>query len=1446
VSLAVVHSLGFRPGRLGRGSLPFVAIGIAFLVVSGISPAASFLHSVAAAGTPSTVASVPAAPSAPPAVHPATFVTYAGTYYGTNSTFANLPSSDNPCSAPDYQNYSYWFENVTYNYTYSDCFGGAQNPSLLTLGNGNLGVAYETYTTNQTNCTSLQSKVVSRVGFQVSTDSGAIFGPAQYLGNQSCAYLQAIEPSFAVSSAGTVVGTFVEENETNTTNSLGISLPTSYANRTDDALGFTNSTNNGASFHPVSTIAVAGSANIARPQIATFGKTVYIVYDQLNNWTNLSVNQSPNYPYPEAHPIAVDLIYSSDEGQTWQGPYTLPGLNASQGYNSFSPAISVSSAGTLAVAYATGHACFYGFGTFCDYWGDDAVVATSTTNGTTWSAPAVLGFVGETHRMGYDNATNPTYWDWGYAYQFQVGPELAVAWSDTSSSTVYAAWAGQYSYKGFFGFRSFGDSGVFAAVSTNSGGTWVSDNVSVPTYSPFQVDEYDFDPALVVHAGTVYLAYSIENESYCDAVTCSPFAEHYSYWMVNSTNGTFWGTPTYLSGDTSYYYEDTLAWPGYNDAITYTSDGPVASFSEPQNEVESFGFSTFLYANNSTAYEYWYNDTGLSDLAVSLLWTGPTVDVNLSENGLPAGAAWEVAFTGHTFNVTVTTIVVTGVPVGQVMSFVQADPSFAGYWTEYSVLFGNRGIETFNAPGNLTFDFMLLYGLALQLNPSTYPQYQFSDFIGDTYFYWDTCGPGCFGISEPFPWYIPAGTTVPFGPGTQYFDPLAPIAYTGNGNGSSNVVAATTSITMNGPINETIWFGALGNYPVTFVPTGLPASSTYSFTFDGSTYSAGGTQDVAIQNVSTGAYSLGNITATSVLAGWEYFGVASSGPTVVVPNVLQVDLNFSAVDVAAPAGPVTFEANGLAAGDFWTVSFNGTSYSSTTPTIDVTAHPGNYSVSSAAVPASANDSWSYVPVGFGPSLTVAPSTTYPVDFSPQYRVEVISGAGGSVTGAGSHWYTPGTLASFTASAHADYVFLGWTGTGLGSYSGTDLTAPITANAPITESANFEALPVNRFNLTINATGLPAGTWWSASVGGIGYSTDRSSLVVPNLFPCSAGAPGLYNLSIPEAYLNGTAGPGGTRYLAGGAPSTICTTGATVVTAAFTSENLVTPIASGAGSAYAVVDAVPSTSAVWVPSGTTVDLQARQNSNAVFDGWVGTGAGAYSGTALTQEFTPTGPVTETATFSLIVSPPPPTYRLSLHSLSTFVAGTSWSATVGTAGYSTTGSWINLTGLATGSYSVTVFTSLAPDGQTEYTPTVVHSPVTLTGNDTVPVTFATSYWVNESASPGGSLTGASSGFEPSGRTLTIAATPSTGYVFVQWVGTGTGAYSGTNASSTIVVHSPITELASFAPLPATGSSSSTLGSNSIVLIAALAAVGLVVGVGVGYVLSRRRGAGPGGSE
>jgi hypothetical protein len=83
---------------------------------------------------------------------------------------------------------------------------------------------------------------------------------------------------------------------------------------------------------------------------------------------------------------------------------------------------------------------------------------------------------------------------------------------------------------------------------------------------------------------------------------------------------------------------------------------------------------------------------------------------------------------------------------------------------------------------------------------------------------------------------------------------------------------------------------------------------------------------------------------------------------------------------------------------------------------------------------------------------------------------------------------------------------------------------------------------------------------------------------------------------------------------------------------------------------------------------------------------------------------------------------------------------------------------------------------------------------TTNKTYTATFTKQYYLTMSHNTGGSVSPAS-GWKASGATISISATPSSGYHFTNWNGTGTGSYSGTNNPASITMGGPITETASF---------------------------------------------------
>jgi hypothetical protein len=1407
-----------------------------------------------------------------------------GTFFSTNPNFTPAINSSVCEHLNNYFNSSYEQEYEHYRY----CYGGPQSPTTLALGGSTVGVGYSFISNQSTTskCLGPNETIVSSVAFQVSNDGGQTYGAPVWIANATCRYVQSIEPSFALSTTGTIYGVFIEENVSSltfahnatsnsaTNNSSEPTYPFSYYNRTNDGIGFTSSTDNGATFANVTTIPVSGQSNLADPKVAAFGDTVYVLYQNISAGTSPLPNEysTPNASYP----MSLNVVYSTDGGSSWNGPYVLPTLPGSAGNTSEGGAIAVNSVGTVAVSYDTNRTCFLLY-SFCYAYGGEVVVTTSTTNGTSWGPLRMVGtFAGELPNSFFYRSL-PWINNFGFSFPsefelmgFDWGPTTSVAWDPLNPAVVYVVWVGSYYTWSSNSTSSGGEGGgggqvyvgygsaLFDAVSTNGGTNWTQSTVEEPEI--WQSDDFDvvFQPGLTVSptTGEVYVSYTRLNETYCSGCTDPLFQDHPSYWLADSFNGITW-VDYPVATSYQYSYQVTDSYTGGISGVAVTSAGPVAVYSEALPPISSNYFAENSTTVPPTYYEF-ENESYTTTLISAFPNIGGTVAVNFTEAGLPSNTSWEIDLSGNQFTVNTTTVQVGNVPLGATIDF-NAPPvlGVAGGWSEM-VPVATIGVDAlFFAPQTVWLNYSLWYGFAIQSSqiaaqPTSTSSYLdlFFDFSlytpnGNFYYNWYAnynAGAGWqngTATNSPFPWYLPASTTVPLG---FNYGASIPVSYIfGSGNGSYTGLPTNSLMTLNGPINESFFLGALGIYSLSVAESGLPNGVSYSFTFDGTPYSAVAPATVTLPNVFTGAYSLTNVTATSTTAGWEYFGSYPSG-YVDVPLATHISLNFTTyVDVGAPAGQVTFHALGLATGDFWQFVFNGTTYGSTSPWFNLTEHPGTYLVEALPVADSANDSVAYVPNGFGPSLSVTTGSTYTISYSVAYRVQVAGSVGGTVTDVGNHWVAPGTPISSLATPGANYNFLGWTGTGTGAYSGPSPYANFTVRAPITETASFQPLPTDRFNLTLTESGLPSGTPWSVDLNHTGYASNASSFVIPNLYPCTAGAEGQYLLSVPWVYLTGV---NGVQYRSSGYPSTTCTNGATDVKIQFVPWYLVSPYISGAGNVS--VNGVQSTLPIWVAGGSSVSLSAAPANLYVFDGWEGTGPGNYTGANPIVTVDPTGPVTELAMFSPEYIPPPTTYNLVFHVATPFVAGTSWTVALNGTPYTSTNPWINFTGESPGPHTLTVSNAFSPDRSVKYVPKNPPPAVDLTGNKSFELSYTSWYQVTISTGPGGTVSpGAGSAYYVGGSTLELVATPNAGYTFVGWAGTGGPSYTGPLAIYNATVNAPFSDVAAFAP-SSSGSSSSGSWITSPAGIAVLAVVGLLVGVGAGYALFGRGRSGRGGAS
>jgi hypothetical protein len=96
-------------------------------------------------------------------------------------------------------------------------------------------------------------------------------------------------------------------------------------------------------------------------------------------------------------------------------------------------------------------------------------------------------------------------------------------------------------------------------------------------------------------------------------------------------------------------------------------------------------------------------------------------------------------------------------------------------------------------------------------------------------------------------------------------------------------------------------------------------------------------------------------------------------------------------------------------------------------------------------------------------------TTWTAYFNKEYYLDIISDHG---TPWGEGWYNEGEIANFGVEAVTApvggmrYLFIGWEGSGVGSYTGSDSSADVTMNNPITETARWH----QQFRIDLTYTG----------------------------------------------------------------------------------------------------------------------------------------------------------------------------------------------------------------------------------------------------------------------------------------------------------------------------------------------------------------------------------------
>ena len=333
-------------------------------------------------------------------------------------------------------------------------------------------------------------------------------------------------------------------------------------------------------------------------------------------------------------------------------------------------------------------------------------------------------------------------------------------------------------------------------------------------------------------------------------------------------------------------------------------------------------------------------------------------------------------------------------------------------------------------------------------------------------------------------------------------------SWIGSGAGSYTGSSSSAQITMNGPITETATF--IKVVTITFQTGGMSedASGTV-ITIDGVDY----TFSQLPKSFTWDADSTHTIAASSpvncgsgcqyVWASWSDGGAQShtyttptSAQTVTATYTKQYQVTFAVNGISSDATGTVVTVNGAAKTlsqlpyTAWYDSGATVTYSFASP---VSASSGKqYAwLSTSGLGQTAQSGT------FTASASGTVTATYRTQFELTIQVDP-PGTGNTNPAAGTYWYNAGEAVQLSAGGSGGYVFTSWTGTGTGSYTGTDNPATITMNAPITETANFAQLATMSVSYGILDGGSPTPPTFNYVLGGVSktYTLTETPTPIP--------------------------------------------------------------------------------------------------------------------------------------------------------------------------------------------------------------------------------------------------------------------------------------------------------------------------------------------------------------
>jgi hypothetical protein len=385
-------------------------------------------------------------------------------------------------------------------------------------------------------------------------------------------------------------------------------------------------------------------------------------------------------------------------------------------------------------------------------------------------------------------------------------------------------------------------------------------------------------------------------------------------------------------------------------------------------------------------------------------------------------------------------------------------------------------------------------------------------------------------------------------------------------------------------------------------------------------------------------------------------------------------------------------------------------------------------------------------------------------------------------------YSIGQRVHVVASPPSGYRFTGWETSGVTMDNSTSQDTYMTVSGNGWLKVHFA---IAGYTITVLAKKADGSVLSGVQVtfGSQNKTTDTSGSVQ---FSVSAGT---YSLSLQSSVSGGS----GVQYVFaqwsdGNTANTknIAVNGSTTYDVRYKTQYQLTMQAnpSGAGTTS------PSVGAYWYDSGSSIVISGTANSSYAFFSWSGSGSDSYAGTSNSPSVTMNGPITETANFGQYV-----TVTIQLSAPTSDAGGTV--IVIDGTGYTypqfpQSLSWIQgsmhtmsaTSPISCGAGCRYVWASWNDAGAQSHQITAPSAPTTYTA------TFKKQYQLTISANPptGGSTSPAvGSYWYDSGQTVSIQASPASGYSFSSWAGSGSGSYTGAGSPASVSMNGPIIETA-----------------------------------------------------